>query len=74
MDVVYIVTHAHELPDGLEDIKLIGVYVSRESAENAVERTSQKAGFRETTEGFFIQEYQLGKDHWKEGFFIYIPN
>ncbi len=73
MDVVYIVTHTNELPDGQEDIKFIGVYDSKESAEKAVERASLKAGFSETKEGFFVERYQLGKDHWTEGFFTYIP-
>lgn len=73
MDVVYIVTHTNELPDGQEDIKFIGVYDSKESAEKAVERESLKAGFSETKEGFFIEGYQLGKDHWTEGFFTHIP-
>jgi hypothetical protein len=73
MDIVYIVTHTHELPGGQEDIKFIGVYGSNESAEKAVERASVKAGFAETKEGFFIEGYQLGKDHWTEGFFTYTP-
>lgn len=73
MDVVYIVTHTHELPDGQEDIKFIGVYDSSESAEKAVERASLRAGFLESKEGFYIGEYQLGKDHWTEGFFTYLP-
>lgn len=73
MDVVFIVTHTHELPDGQDDIKFIGVYNSQKSAEDAVERASLKAGFSENKEGFFIEKYQLGKDHWTEGFFTYNP-
>ena len=74
MNVVYIVTHGHELPDGHDDIKFIGIYDSQESAEAAVKRASLKAGFSETKDGFFIEGYQLGKDHWTEGFFTYLPD
>lgn len=73
MNVVYIVTHTNELPNGHDDIKFIGVYESKESAEKAVKRSECKAGFSQAKNGFFIEEYQLGKDHWEEGFFTYIP-
>jgi hypothetical protein len=73
MNTVYIVTHTHELPDGHEDIKFIGVYDSLESAEEAVKRASLKSGFFDTQEGFFVEGYQLGKDHWTEGFYTYVP-
>ncbi|POF41097.1 hypothetical protein B0D71_17830 [Pseudomonas laurylsulfativorans] len=74
MSIVYIVTHTHELPSGNEDIKFIGVYDSQESAEEAVKRACLKAGFSETQDGFFIESYQLGKDHWTDGFFTYMPS
>lgn len=57
MTLVYMVTHTHKLPGGQEDIKFIGVYESKETAEKAIERASLKAGFSETKEGFFIGEY-----------------
>jgi hypothetical protein len=74
MNTVYIVTHTHQLPDGHDDIKFIGVYDSQEFAEDAVKRAGLKVGFSETRDGFFIGGYQLGKDHWTEGFFTYIPS
>ncbi|MHC8347907.1 DUF7336 domain-containing protein [Pseudomonas sp. RT4P38] len=73
MSIVYIVTHTNELPNGQDDIKFIGVYESQTSAEDAVKRASLRAGFSENKDGFFIECFELGKDHWTEGFFTYVP-
>ncbi|MNP64307.1 hypothetical protein D3C76_1597910 [compost metagenome] len=74
MNFVYIVIHTHQLPGGNDDIKFIGVYANHASAEEAVKRASLKTGFSETKDGFFIEGYQVGKDHWMEGFFTYVPD
>lgn len=66
--LVFLVTHVCELPGGAEDLKLIGVYDSEESAKRAVDRAMSRPGFRDHTDGFFVQSYALGKDHWMEGF------
>jgi hypothetical protein len=65
---VYIVQHVHEFDDGSEDIKFIGVYSTHQKAEEAVKRLSTQVGFCETQEGFYIDEYELDKDHWTEGY------
>ena len=65
---VFILWHVHEHPDAADDEKLIGVYSSRADAEGARSRVSDKTGFAEHPEGFLIEEYVLGKDHWTEGF------
>ena len=54
--------------DGLEDVKVIGVYSSLENAHFAIAALSIVAGFSEDPDGFFIDEYILDKDHWNEGF------
>ena len=59
-----------------DDGMLIGVYASRESALAAVARLRDKPGFRDhpgITEddekpGFFMQPFELGVDHWTEGY------
>jgi hypothetical protein len=79
MQSVFVVQHLHLLPDGAEDIKLIGVYKSAESARNAVGRLALQPGFRDHSriidptidsdeQGFYIDEYELDKDEWAEGF------
>jgi hypothetical protein len=68
MDTVYVVLHVHEIADGAEDTKLIGVYESHAAATEAVSRLRKQPGFKDHPEGFTIDAYELNKDHWTEGF------
>jgi hypothetical protein len=78
MRSVFVVQHAHLLPSGEEDVKFIGAYRSRDAARSAVERLARQPGFSrhpeilggdsDGEEGFYIDEYELDKDHWTEGF------
>lgn len=68
MTHVYVLQHVHAAPNGEEDVKLIGVYVTEADAQVAVSRLSQQPGFRDHPEGFHISRYELNKDHWTEGF------
>ena len=65
---VYLLQHVHLLEDGIEDVKIIGVYSSRETADAAIARLSRVAGFSEAATGFHVDEYQLDKDQWVEGY------
>lgn len=65
---VYLLWHVNKLPGGEEDSKLIGVYASDEAAEQARERVSGQPGFRDSPEGFQVSRYEVGRDHWTEGF------
>lgn len=65
---VFVLQHIHEFEDGAEEVKMIGVYSSQESAEQAVQRLVLQAGFCDTPEGFHIDRYRLDKDHWTEGY------
>jgi len=67
MGSVFVVQHSHETAE-CEDVKMIGVYGSRSDAEAAVDRLVRQPGFREHPSGFHIDEYEIGKDHWVEGF------
>jgi hypothetical protein len=78
--IIFLVQHLHTLADGTEDIKIIGVYNSETAALAAVDRVKSQPGFEnspeiidrdsddETTDGFYIDEYEVNKDHWLEGF------
>ena len=68
MTRVYILQHVHAMEDGGEDVKLIGVYSSRENAQAALTRLGQAPGFSDALAGFHIDEYQLDKDQWVEGY------
>jgi hypothetical protein len=66
--IVFVLQHVHLLENGEEDVKFIGVYSSPENAQAAVKRLSQAPGFSEALTGFHIDEYQIDKDHWVEGY------
>ncbi len=79
MQRVFLVQHLHTMSEGREDLKAIGIYASREEAEAAVKRAAAQPGFRDRpnlinpivddeTDGFYIDEFLVGKDHWEEGF------
>lgn len=65
---VYLLWHVNELPGGEKDAKLIGVYASPEGAEQAKGRVGSQPGFRDSPEGFLVDRYTVGQDHWTEGF------
>lgn len=68
MESVFLLWHVHEFPNREDDEKLIGVYASRADAIAAIERVRTQPGFAEHPEGFLVDEYEIGKDHWVEGF------
>lgn len=64
---VFVVQHSYE--DGEhEETKFIGVYASIADAEAAVARLRDLPGFRNHRDAFTINAYQLGQDHWTDGF------
>jgi hypothetical protein len=79
MSTVFVLQHCHVLPSGDDDSKLIGIYTTREAAEAAVARLRIQPGFRERprivdaevdqdANGFYIDEYKIDEDHWREGY------
>jgi hypothetical protein len=79
MESVFVLQHLHILPTGEEDVKLLGIYRSLESAHSAVERLRSQPGFRDhpgivdrqqdsDEQGFHIGVYPLDMDHWSEGY------
>jgi hypothetical protein len=79
MKSIYLVQHLHILPQDEEDVKMIGVYATREDAIEAVARLALQPGFCDhprivdfdadtDMQGFHVEEYEIGKDHWQEGY------
>ena len=64
---VYVLMHSY-LSDGCDEMKLIGIYSSVESAEGACQRLRQQPGFDDHPNDFAIDAYELDMDHWTEGF------
>jgi hypothetical protein len=68
MASVFVLQHVHVREGGVEDVKFIGVYSSRENADAAVARLSGQLGFSDAPDGFHVDEYRVDQDHWVEGF------
>ena len=67
MKSVFLLWHINPETD---DVKLIGAYASESDAAAAISRVQGAPGFKSTPDGFDISEYEIGKDHWTEGFVI----
>lgn len=65
---VYVVQHLHKVGDDTEDVKFIGVYSSEENALDAVSRLAERPGFSSAVDGFHVDEYEVDRDHWAEGY------
>lgn len=73
MQKVYLLQHSYEyeIEENLkvDETKIIGIYSSYEMAEQVKERYKTKKGFsRFPIDCFYIDEYELDNDNWKEGF------
>lgn len=67
MEKVYLVQHEH-LINGVEDVKVIGIYSTQIPARRAIERAKSLVGFCDTPDGFYMDEYKLDEDYWTEGY------
>ena len=65
---MWLVWHEYER-DGCSEIKVIGVFSTRERAEAAVEARRNKPGFSDHPDGFEIMSYVIDRDAaWPDGF------
>lgn len=51
-----------------DDVKLLGIYSTREQAEERIKRARLLPGFRDEPECFLFDGYELDEDTWTEGF------
>ncbi|AJQ95590.1 DUF7336 domain-containing protein [Gynuella sunshinyii] len=79
MKSAYLLQHLHVISEDNECAKIIGLYASKEDALAAIKRLSVQTGFSDHPKlidplvdkeesGFYIDEYEIGKDHWSEGY------
>lgn len=79
MKTVFLLQHLHSRTDEREDVKVIGIYESKEEALEAIERLKTQPGFSDFPKlidpmtddeenGFYVDEFNLGEDHWTEGY------
>jgi hypothetical protein len=74
MKTVYVLHHVRPIGENDEDVKLIGIYRSKEAAGAAVARLLGQSGFRDYPDGFKAEPYELDKDNWTEGFATVSPS
>ena len=67
---VYVLQHVHSKENDVDDMKFIGVYSSREKALAAIKRLGRAPGFSEAANGFQVDEHQVDKDNWVEGYCV----
>ncbi len=63
MGVIYILQHSYAVGDEgqFDEIKMIGVYSSREKAEKTIARYRRLSGFKDyPTSCFYISKYEIG--------------
>ena len=68
MDTVCLLWFEQEQEEGQDTELLIGVYRTEADALAAKERLKNQPGFREYPDGFITAQYEIGRDHWSEGF------
>jgi len=72
MDKVFLLWHSRPIEGGIDELdtddKLVGVYSSAAEAEAAKQRKLQFGGFRDYPDCFLVDEYEIDKDAWSEGF------
>jgi hypothetical protein len=54
-----------------DEIKLLGVYSSREAATRRIEAARTLPGFRDEPRCFYISSNEVDEDQWTEGYFTY---
>ena len=75
MASVYVLFHTHHISEDEDDDKLLGIYSSRDLAENKIETLYKKTpGFSEENGEFIVSEYEVDSNYWTEGFStVYLP-
>jgi hypothetical protein len=68
MKEAFIIYHIAKEGEPDEDVKLVGVYSSRKKAITAVERLRKLPGFKDYSDGFYIESYTMDEDAYPDGF------
>lgn len=67
---VYILQHSYDYGENFEyqETKFLGVFSSEKEAQKAVEHHKTLDGFKDYPNDFYIDEYEIDKKYWSEGF------
>jgi len=67
MNEVWLLHHIRTIEDH-EDVKLLGVFSTRELAERAKARALNLPGFKDSPDGFSIDKYIIDRMGWTAGY------
>lgn len=67
MSRIYLLQHSYE-HNGIEETKIIGIFSSKHKALEVIEQYKILSGFKNHSNNFYIDEYQVDKNYWEEGF------
>ncbi len=70
MEKVYLVLHTSDVNQEYEDVKMIGVFSSRNRADQVITDLKTKPGFEEAKRGFTVEELEVDAVEWKDGYVI----
>jgi hypothetical protein len=68
MNKVFLATHEYENSSGCEVLKILGVFLTKDSANAAIDQIRNQEGFREHPNGFDVAEWTIGEINWPAGF------
>jgi len=71
MKSVFIIQHSYEIGE-IDETKFIGVYSSKELAEQTISRLKLMPGFKDRQSDFHISEHEINKDNWAEGYSVMV--
>ena len=69
MTIVYEVGYARELSDDVTDVKFVGVFSTREKADEAFEAVKTHPPYSRYPECLYVMDVEVDIDHWTYGFF-----
>ena len=68
MAKIYLLQHSYEREE-YDETKIVGIYSTRKKAQTTINRYKKITGFKDYPEScFYIDEYEVDLDYWKEGF------
>ena len=68
MKKVLVVQHVRVKDADNEEVKMIGVFSTQATVNACIRELETQPGFRDRLDGFSVDEYELDKVEWKEGF------
>ena len=68
--IVYVLQHSYDYGEnfGYQETKFLGVFSTEQEAQKAVEYYKTLDGFKGYPDDFYIDEIEVDKKHWTEGF------